>query len=88
MKESSILFLLVDESTDCSLEQYLIMYGCYLTQGGIKPSFMQFVELLSIPQGTKKVMYNKIVNLIKEFDWPLKKIVCFATNGTNPITGL
>ena len=74
MKDSSVLSLLVDESTNRTLEQHLIVYVCYLARGGIGPSCMQFVELLSVPRGIEEVMYNKIVELMREFEWPLEKV--------------
>ena len=49
---------------------------------------MQFVELLSVPQGIGEVMYNKIVELIKEFEWPLDKVVGLATNGAPSMTSV
>ena len=68
MKNLPILSLLVDESTYRTLKQHLIVYVCYLPRGGMGPLCMQFVELLSIPRGTGEAMYNKIVELMREFE--------------------
>ena len=86
VKDSPVLSLLIDESIDHTLEQHLIVYVCYLAWGGMGPLSMQFVELLSVPQGTWEVMYNKIVELIKKFEWPLDKVVGLATNGVASMT--
>ena len=88
VKDSPILSLLVDESTDRTLEQHLIVYVCYLARGGMGPPCMQFVELLSVPRGTREVMYNKIVELMREFEWPLEKVVGLATDGAASMTGV
>ena len=48
VKDSLVLSLLVDESTDRTLEQHLIVYVCYLARRGMGPLCMQFVELLSV----------------------------------------
>ena len=40
VKVSLVFFLLVDESTDCTLEQHLIVYVCYLVWGGMGPPWM------------------------------------------------
>ena len=52
------------------------------------PPYMQFVELLSVPQGTTEVMYYKIVELIREFEWPIDKVVGLATNGAASMTSV
>ena len=88
MKDSPVLSLLVDEFTDHTLEQYLIVYVCYLARRSTWPSCMQFVELLSVPQGTGEVMYNKIVELMREFEWPLDKVVRLATDGAASMIGV
>ena len=73
---------------DHTLEQHLIVYVCYLARGGMHPPCIQFVELLSVPQGTWEVIYNKIVELMREFEWLLEKVVGLTTNGAASITGV
>ena len=48
---------------------------------------MQFVELLSVPRGIGEVMYNKIVELMREFDWPLDKVLCLLVYDPYSFTG-
>ena len=68
MKDFPVLSLFIDESTNCTLEQHLIIYMYYLVWRGMDPLHMQFVKLLSVVQGIEEVMYNKIVELMREFE--------------------
>ena len=46
------------------------------------------MELLSVPRGHGEVMYNKIVELMREFEWSIDKVVGLATDGGASMTSV
>jgi hypothetical protein len=88
VKDSLVISLLVDESTDRSLEQHLIVYICNLCRDGLGPPPMQFVGLSSDPQATSEIFYRNVIDLLEELEWPLEKIVALATDGAASMTGM
>ena len=61
--------LMVDESTDMTLEQHLIMYVCYLTGQGSGVPVTQFVELSSITAGTREGIYTAVDEVLNKLHW-------------------
>ena len=61
MLEIHFFSLMVDESTDRSLEQHLVVYVTYLDSKGLGPPISQFLKLNGVMNGKGKtmwVMYN------------------------------
>ena len=88
VKDSPVVSLLVDESTDRSLEQHLIVYVCSLSRGGLGPPRMQFVGLSSVPRATGEIFYKNVVDLLEKLEWPLEKLVALATDGAASMIGV
>lgn len=84
---SPVFSLLIDESTDRTLEQHLIVYVCSLARGGMGEPRMHFVELLAVSRGTAEVMYTTLMDLLTAREWPLEKIVALATDGAASMIG-
>jgi hypothetical protein len=88
VKDSPVISFLVDESTDRSLEQHLIVYVCSLSRSGLGPPCMQFVGLTSVPRATGEIFYKNVVDLLEKSEWPLEKLVALATDGAASMIGV
>jgi hypothetical protein len=51
MLESPFFSLMVDEITNRSLEQHLVVYGTYLDSKGLGPPISQFMKLNNVIDG-------------------------------------
>lgn len=58
LRESPALGIMVDESTDLSMEKHLIVYMNYLEQGNLRTSFLTLLKLVS---ADANAVYNTLV---------------------------
>ena len=79
--------LMVDESTDRTLEQHLIIYVCYLTGQGSGVPVTQFVELSSITSGTGEGIYTAVDEVLNKLHWNRDELVAVATDGASAMIG-
>ena len=70
--------LMIDESTDMTLKQHLIMYVCYLTGQGSEVSVTQFVELSSVTAGTLEGIYTAVNEVLNKLHWNRDQLVAVA----------
>ena len=88
VKNSPVFSLLIDESTDRTCEPHLIVYVCYLTDGGSGSTCVQFVELMPLSRGTGEIMFQSIKELLERLGFDLLKLVAIATDGAACMTGV
>ena len=79
--------LMVDESTDRTLEQHLIMYVCYLTGQGSGVLVTQFVELSSITADTGEGICTAVDEVLNKLHWIRDQLVAVATDGASAMIG-
>ena len=89
-QSSPFFSLIIDEATDRTLEQHLIVYAVYLSNNGKRPHVTRFVELLALRDrrdGTAKSMYEVVTGLLEKMHWMPLKQVALATDGASSMTG-
>jgi hypothetical protein len=79
--------LMIDESTDRTLEQHLIMYVYYLTGQGSGVPATQFVELSSITAGTREGIYTVVDEVLNKSHWNRDQLVAVATDRASAMIG-
>jgi hypothetical protein len=75
--------ILVDESTDKTMEQHLIVYITYLKDGGRGACATKFIRLLKIKDSTAQSMYESLSGLLTEMDLSKHKMVGFGSDGAS-----
>ena len=83
IRGSPFFSILIDESTDRTLEKHLIIYVLYLSEGGKGEPHCKFVRLLSVENARAEAIYNSINAFILESNLNLKKLVAFASDGAS-----
>ena len=78
----------VDESTDRTMVQHLIIYITYLTNEGRGQCDTKFIHLLQIRDGTSQSMYDAVTYLLAEMDLSLIKLVGFGSDGASSMRGI
>jgi hypothetical protein len=86
-QSSPFFSLMIDEATDRTLEQHLIVYVVYLSNNGKGPHVTRFVELLALRDGTAASMYQVVIGLLEKMHWMPLKQVALATDGASSMTG-
>ena len=87
IRGSPFFSILIDESTDRTLEKHLIIYVLYLSEGGKGEPQCKFVRLLPVENGKAEGIYNTINEFILESNLDLKKLVAFASDGASSMVG-
>ena len=75
--------ILIDESTDRTMEQHLIIYIAYLTNQGRGQCVMKFIRLFQIKDGAAQSMYDVVRTLLAEMDLSLMKLVGFGSGASS-----
>lgn len=57
--------LMLDESTDRSLEKYLVVYAIFFNSKGSRPQISQFLKLINVFDGRGKTTYDVIKYLME-----------------------
>ncbi|KAH7277645.1 hypothetical protein KP509_39G060800 [Ceratopteris richardii] len=78
--------LLIDESTDRTMEKHIIIYALYLTNGGKGPA-CSFVQLLPIENGDAESIYNAVSAFLVESGLTTQKLIAIATDGASVMIG-
>ena len=80
--------ILVDESTDKTMEQHLIVYITYLMDGGRGSCMTKFIQLLKIKNSTAQSMYEALSGLLSEMKLSKHKMVGFGSDGASSMRGI
>jgi len=86
--QSPYYSLLVDESTDRTMVQHLIIYITYLTNEGRGPCATKFIQLLQIRDGTSQSMYDAVTSLLADMNLSMTKLVGFGSDGASSMRGI
>ena len=86
-QSSPFYSLMIDEATNQTLEQHLIIYIVYLSINGKWPHVTRFVEFLALRNGTTKSMYEVVTRLLEKMHWMPLNQVALATDGASSMTG-
>ncbi|KAH7284550.1 hypothetical protein KP509_34G059300 [Ceratopteris richardii] len=87
IRSSPFYSLLIDESTDRTMEKHIIIYALYLTNGGKGPTKCSFVQLLPIENGDAESIYNAVSAFFVESGLTTEKLMAIATDGASVMIG-
>lgn len=85
--ESPFYSIQIDESTDISTKQYMIVYITYMQNCGNGPICTCFVELLPIENGDAEALSKTLLDFLAKMELPLHKMIGIATDGASVMTG-
>lgn len=80
--------LLLDESTDRTLEEHLIAYITFQTEGGKGNPTTKFIKLVKIGSDTAQAKYNAICTLLDDIGLDKRKMIATASNGASSMRGV
>ena len=84
IRQSPATGVMIDESTDLSMEKHLIVYVKYLVKGVSCTSFLALIKLSSCDSN---VIYNVLVSYLKTCKVDVSKIYGFGSDGAAVMTG-
>ncbi|KAH7428981.1 hypothetical protein KP509_09G025500 [Ceratopteris richardii] len=87
IRASPFYSLLIDESTDRTMEKHIIIYALYLSDGGKGPAICSFVQLLPIENGDAEAIYNVVSFFLVESGLQIEKLIAIATDGASVMIG-
>ncbi|XP_057813067.2 uncharacterized protein LOC131027099 [Cryptomeria japonica] len=87
MLKSPFFSIMIDESTDQSLEQHLVVYAIYLTLEGHGAPISMFMKMMSVSDGKGKTIYDTINQLMNDRGISLTKLVAVSTDGASAMVG-
>ncbi|MCO5584848.1 hypothetical protein L7F22_038780 [Adiantum nelumboides] len=80
--------ILVDETTDKSLEKHLIVYITFLAQAGLGSCKNGFLKLEMVTDGCAQTKYDALVKIINDMGLDMKRrLVGIATDGDSSMLG-
>lgn len=88
IKSSPFFSIQVDESTDITFQQYMILYVTYLEDGGNGSICTKFLKLIEPKNANAEALYDALVGFLKSTNIELSKMIGIATDGASVMTGL
>ncbi|KAL3886322.1 hypothetical protein ACJMK2_026324, partial [Sinanodonta woodiana] len=88
VKESPVYSVMLDESTDVSVHQNLIVYVRYLTSlaGSVQP-VTQFLGIRQLQTANAESIYLELLGLIQSFGFSLDNLIGVSTDGAAVMLG-
>jgi hypothetical protein len=86
MQQSDCYALMVDESTDVSVNKLLIVYIKYITPSNTVCT--RFLSNVEVPDGAADTIYQAIRDLLELHKIPFEKMIAFASDGASVMTGI
>ena len=87
IKNSGVYSIMVDESTEVSMEKSLIIYVRYVMNGAPDTKFFDVVEIPG-DECTATSIYEMILNVLESNGLNVMNISCVATDGASVMTGV
>ncbi|MCO5576302.1 hypothetical protein L7F22_030113 [Adiantum nelumboides] len=87
MCASPFYSVLIDESTDRTMEKHLIMYVLYVGNGGMGRARCSYVELLPVANANAKGIYDAVSKFLHDNGLDIKKLIAIATHGASVMVG-
>lgn len=87
-RDSGVFSLMLDESTDVSVHQNLVVYIRYLSSvcGRVQP-VTRFLGIKQMSSANAESIFNAVISLLESFDFPLDKLVGVSTDGASVMVG-
>ena len=80
LQHSDLFSLMTDQSTDISVLKQLVLVGKYLTDDGVKTSFMCITD---IPNGTAETIEGAMLKVISVKTLQISKLCTFGSDGAS-----
>ncbi|MCO5566715.1 hypothetical protein L7F22_020394 [Adiantum nelumboides] len=77
----------IDESTDISTQQYMIVYVTYMQDGGNVSITTCFMDLLPAKSSDAEALHDSLLGFLTKLELPLQKMIGIATDGASVMTG-
>ena len=84
LRAADFFSIMLDESTDVSVDKTLIIYIRVLARGQVETHFL---EVTHIEQGTAAVLLEVLMGVLEKNALPLRKMAGIATDGAAAMTG-
>ena len=84
IRQSPALGIMIDESTDLSMEKHLIVYVNYLEKGVL---YTRFLTIIKLTAADASVVYNSLVSYLRVCKIDVSKIFGFSSDGAAVMTG-
>ncbi|MCO5594746.1 hypothetical protein L7F22_048779 [Adiantum nelumboides] len=78
--------VLIDESTDRTMEKHLIVYVTYVSNRGKGRANCCFVELLPIDNADAKSIFDALTQFLEDIVLNVNKLIAIATDGASVMT--
>ncbi|MCO5572265.1 hypothetical protein L7F22_026018 [Adiantum nelumboides] len=79
--------VLIDESTDRTMEKHLIVYVTYLSNRGKGRAKCCFVESLPVDNADAKSIFDALTQFLEDIGLNVNKLIAIATDGASVMTG-
>ncbi|MCO5582460.1 hypothetical protein L7F22_036356 [Adiantum nelumboides] len=87
MRANPFYSILIDESTDRTMEKHLIVYVIYVGNKGKGRARCCFVELLPVIDANAKGIYNALIEFLECIGLDVNKLIAIATDGASVMIG-
>lgn len=84
--KSVICSLIVDESTDCSINKYLCLCIKYYSKK-LNKITIDFLGIVPVERVTAEALFNQIISFLTELGFSLNQLVVIGTDGANNLCG-
>ncbi|MCO5591377.1 hypothetical protein L7F22_045360 [Adiantum nelumboides] len=87
VKQGPFYSLMIDESTDRSVEKHMIVYISFLSGAGLGVCKTQFARLVIVADGTAQTKYDALKKVLAEIGLDVHHMVGIATDGDSSMLG-
>ncbi len=84
VQDSRFISIIIDESTDVSVQKRLILYIKLLNGASAETHFVRNVEVVN---GTAETITSKLQEIMESLGIPWKKVVCLSSDGASVMVG-
>ncbi|KAH7364992.1 hypothetical protein KP509_18G002600 [Ceratopteris richardii] len=87
IRASPFYSLLIDESTDHTIQKHFIIYALYVTNAGKGPIRCVFIELLSVENVSAKCIFDIVNKFLQDNMLDICRLIAIATDGASVMVG-
>jgi len=84
LQSSQFFSLMTDESTEIAVLKQLVLVGRYLTDDGIKTSFLRITD---VPNGTAETITGAMLKFVNDNTLHITRLCAFGSDGASVMTG-
>ena len=84
LQSSELFSLMTEESTDIAVLKQLVLVGRYLTDEGVKASFLCITD---IPNDTAETIEGSMLKFVRDKSLQIMRLCAFSSDGASVMTG-